>query len=143
MGTPATTNCYRTVSIHEDLIPGLGAMTTAYTLFYDDFGSACGHAHAQIPILVAGKGEIDLAARSTGCISPDNLTLFTSFDVSVSGGSGVYAGSSGSGVLDYKNSESGNGNGFQPSHLDGDAERRGARVRPDCAGRSLAPRRRS
>ena len=112
VGTPATTNCYRTVSIHAELISGLGAITTAYTLFYDDFGSACGHVRAQMPILVVGKGEIDLATRSTGCITPDNLTRFTPFDVTVSGGSGVYAGSSGSGVVDYKNNETGGGSGF-------------------------------
>jgi hypothetical protein len=111
-GTPATTNCYATVSLRAELVPGLGEVTTAYTVFYDDFGSACGRVHAQIPILVAGKGEIDLATRSTGCITPDDVTRFTPFEVTVSGGSGRYAGASGGGLLDYKNNETGAGSGF-------------------------------
>jgi hypothetical protein len=102
-GTPATTNCYRTVSVGPELFPGLGKVTTGYTLVYDDFRSACGRVHAQIPILVAGKGEIDLTTRSTACITPDDVTRFPPIEVTVSGGSGRYAGASGSGVLDYKN----------------------------------------
>jgi HYR domain len=104
-GTPATTACHRSVSVRAELIPGLGEVTMAYTLVLDDFGSACMHLHAELlPILVAGKGEIDLAARSTGCITPDQLggRLF-SLELTVSGGSGRYAGASGSGVLDNRN----------------------------------------
>jgi hypothetical protein len=112
VGTPATTNCYATVSRRAELVPGLGEVTTVYTVFYDDFGSACGRVHAQMPILVAGKGEIDLTTRSTGCITPDDVTRFTPFDVTVSGGSGRYAGASGGGLLDYKNNETGAGSGF-------------------------------
>ena len=110
-GTPVTTNCYRNVSAGDGVVPGLGKVTTAFTLFYDDFGSACGHVHAQIPILVAGKGEIDLATRSTGCITPDQLTRFPPSEVTVSGGSGLYAGASGSGMLNYQNYEKGPGTG--------------------------------
>lgn len=88
-GTPETTNCYPTASVGTAAVPGLGKMTTAYTLFYDDFGSACGHVHAQIPILVAGKGEIDLAARSPGCLAPNEVVPLT--EVTVSGGSGKTA----------------------------------------------------
>jgi hypothetical protein len=110
-GTPSTTNCYSEVSAAEGVVPGLGKVTTAYTLFYDDFGLACAHVHAQIPIVVAGKGEIDLAMRSTGCITPDTPTRFPPTEATVSGGSGMYAGASGSGVLDYTNIEPGGGTG--------------------------------
>ena len=110
--TPATTNCFHEVSAGAWVVPGLGKVTTAYTLFYDDVGSTCGHVHAQIPILVVGKGEIDLATRSTGCITPDDVTRFTPMDVAVSGGSGRYAGASGSGVLDYENHPTGGDSGF-------------------------------
>jgi hypothetical protein len=108
-GTPATTNCYPNVSVGPAVVRGLGKMTTVYTLFYDDFGSACGHVHAEIPILVAGKGEIDLAARSPGCLAPNEVVPLT--EVTVSGGSGLYAGASGSGVLSYENHERGPGTG--------------------------------
>ena len=68
--------------------------------------------HAQIPILVAGKGEIDLAMRTTGCITPDNPARFPATEVTVSGGSGLYAGASGSGVLDYRNQGDASGAGL-------------------------------
>jgi hypothetical protein len=110
-GMPATTNCYSNVSLRSDVVPGLGTLTTAYTLIFDDFAAACGHVHAQIAIVVAGKGDINLATRSTGCITPDQLTRFPPVEVTVSGGSGPYAGASGSGVLDYQNNETGGGSG--------------------------------
>ena len=78
-------------------------MTTAYTLVHDGYGSACEHVHAQIPLLVTGKGEIDLAMRSTGCINPNQPSVFGPIEVTVTGGSGRYAGASGSGVLDSLN----------------------------------------
>jgi len=78
-------------------------VTTAYTLVHDGYGSACEHVHAQIPLLVTGKGEIDLAMRSTGCINPNQPSVFGPIEVTVTGGSGRYASASGSGVLDYLN----------------------------------------
>jgi hypothetical protein len=98
-GTPATTNCFHDVPSRSEVVRGLGEVTFApYTLFWDGFGSPCGSVRAQIPILVAGKGQIDLAPAVTGCWSGDNFppTPFT-----ISGGSGRYAGASGSGVLDF------------------------------------------
>jgi hypothetical protein len=108
-GTPATTACHGNVSARANLIPGLGVVTMApFTLFLDDFASACTRLHAQIPILIAGKGEIDLAMPSTGCITPDQLrTQFPPIEVAVSGGSGRYAGASGSGVLTFSNTLTG------------------------------------
>jgi hypothetical protein len=99
-GTPATTNCFRDVPFRDDVVPGLGNVTFApYTLYWDNFGSPCGHVHGQIPILVAGKGEIDLAFAVTGCWTGD---AFPPAAVTVSGGSGRYAGASGSGTLEFR-----------------------------------------
>lgn len=98
-GIPATTNCFNDHTLRAGVVPGLGEVTAApYTLFWDDFGSPCARVHAQVPILVAGKGEIDLALTFTGCFTAD---LFPPMEVSVSGGSGRYAGASGTGVLDF------------------------------------------
>jgi hypothetical protein len=109
-GSPATTSCYRETNIGDQL-PGLGKVSVDYTLIQDDFGSTCGHVHSQIPIVVAGKGEIDLTARTTACIPQSNAAQFPPSEVTVTGGSGSYAGASGSGVLTYKNSESAPGSG--------------------------------
>ena len=103
-GIPAATSyCFRGVSVGADLFPGVGEVTTAYTLVHDGYGSACEHVHAQIPLLVTGKGEIDLAMRSTGCINPNQPSVFGPTEVTVTGGSGRYASASGSGVLDSLN----------------------------------------
>jgi len=107
---PATTACYREVGT-DGVIAGLGRVSTAYTLEQDGFGSACGHVHALIPIVVAGKGEIALSTKTTGCIAPSAPDRFPPSEVIVSGGSGIYAGASGSGVLEYQNSETAPGVG--------------------------------
>jgi hypothetical protein len=118
-GSPAMTGCYSQVSASDAAVPGLGRMTTAYTLVYEDFGSGgprC-HVHAQIPIVIAGKGEIDLATRSTSCITPTLNTANPTPEVppteyTITGGSGRYAGASGSGALDYVNRETSPGAGY-------------------------------
>ncbi len=86
-GTPATTACHGNASARANLIPGLGKVTMgSYTLVLDDFASACTRVHAQIPILVAGKGEIDLAMPTSGCITPDQLaSRFPPIEVTISG----------------------------------------------------------
>jgi hypothetical protein len=108
-GTPATTDCFPNTNAGGQ-VPGLGKVTTDYTLLFDDFGSACGHAHAQIPLIVSGKGEIDLATRTIGCIVGAS-NIFPPGEATVSGGSGRYAGASGSGVLDYRIRETAAGAG--------------------------------
>jgi hypothetical protein len=116
-GSPVTTSCYRSVSVGPEFVAGLGEVTTAYTLAQDGFGSACGVVHAAIPIVVAGKGEIDLVMKSVGCITPDDPARFPRIEVTVSGGTGSYVGASGSGVLDYKNVEDGNAIGSGHSNI--------------------------
>jgi hypothetical protein len=109
-GTPTLTNCYSMVSVGDRVIPGLGKVATTYTFYYDDFGSRCGHMRAQVALLVAGRGEIDLATRSTGCLVDGSVVRSTA--ATVSGGAGRYAGASGSGTLDYDVKERGSGTGF-------------------------------
>jgi hypothetical protein len=110
-GTPATTNCYGIVSIGGAVVRGLGQVTTVPNLvLFDNFGTACARRHAQIQILVAGKGEIDLATKSSVCIAPDQYTRFLD-EVTVTGGSGRYAGASGSGLMDVQIHETGPGSG--------------------------------
>jgi hypothetical protein len=110
-GTPATTNCYGIVSVGGAVVRGLGQVTTVPNLvLFDNFGTPCARRHAQIQILVAGKGEIDLATKSSVCIAPDQYTRFLD-EVTVTGGSGRYAGASGSGLMDVQIHETGPGSG--------------------------------
>ena len=57
--------------------------------------------HAQIPVLVAGKGEIDWPSTVTGCWTGDDFPA----TITVSGGNGRYAGASGSGLLGIPQSQ--------------------------------------
>ncbi len=52
----------------------------------------------RFPILVAGKGEIDLAMTVTGCWTGDDFPPAT---ITVSGGSGRYAGATGNGTWEF------------------------------------------
>jgi len=48
-GTASTTICFGDSILRGDTIAGLGTVTVApYTLFWENFGSPCGHVHAQI-----------------------------------------------------------------------------------------------
>ena len=108
VGTPVTTVCHPAVSSGAALFPGLGSVTTKYTQVIDDFSTACMRLHGQIPIAVAGKGEIDLAMSPSACVTPDQLSrTVPPIAVVVSGGSGLYAGASGNGALSISNNITG------------------------------------
>jgi hypothetical protein len=98
-GNATTTQCFHDIPLRGGVVPGLGETTFApYTLVWQNYGAPCGRVRAQIPILVAGKGEIDLAVAVDGCWSGDNFPPAT---VTVSGGSGRYAGATGSGTFEF------------------------------------------
>ena len=100
-GIPAATNCFHIVALRAVPFPGLGDVgPAAYTAFWDDFGSPCPHIYARIPLIVAGKGEIDLTYATSACF-PVGTDLFPPTEVTVSGGTGRYAGITGSGVLTF------------------------------------------
>ena len=99
-GVPATTVCFHDGTLGSNVIPGLGSVTagTSYNGIWEGFGAPCGRFHQEIPFLVAGKGEIDLAVATSGCWTSDNFPLAA---LAVTGGTGVYAGATGSGTLEY------------------------------------------
>ncbi len=94
---PATTFCYPASA--SPVLRGLGKTSMGWTIEEDltDLDRNCVHAAiARLSIVVAGKGEIDLSARSEGCQPyPDPQTL----PYTVLGGSGAYAGATGSGSI--------------------------------------------
>ncbi len=100
-GSSETTVCFHTIpSGHRGTtLAGLGDVTFApYTFIWEKYGSPCGRVHGQIAILVAGKGEIDVAIAASGCWTSDN---FPPAAVTVSGGSGRYAGATGDGSWEF------------------------------------------
>ena len=81
------------------LVPGLGQVSEIYTFYVDE--TSCGDGLKVLATTarldVAGKGSIDLAlARFPDCI-PSALIVTRPF--TVTGGSGIYAGASGSGSV--------------------------------------------
>lgn len=107
-GTPDTTACYLWAG--PGVVPGLGSAQESYEVFLDQADSACWHASWQTALTVAGRGEIDAAMQIPGCAnqnSPNNVpATFT-----VTGGSGSYAGATGSGTLATKPDETSFGSG--------------------------------
>jgi hypothetical protein len=87
------------------VVPGLGMVTESYSFLADVMPSSCPAGSVRIlgyPVrwVVAGKGEINFAAvERPECIGADaGFTVDQSF--TVTGGTGRYAGASGSGTAD-------------------------------------------
>ena len=98
-GSSETTACFHNIQYRGTTLAGLGVVTFApYTFIWENYGSPCGRVHGQIAILVAGKGEIDVAIAAGGCWTSDN---FPAAAVTVLGGSGRYAGATGDGNWEF------------------------------------------
>lgn len=88
----------------DGLFPGLGSVTASYTFPMDwgeapcsvDFGKALAYS---VRLDVAGKGAINVAvSEATDCVLIEHIGTQTQA-FTVKGGTGIYAGASGSGML--------------------------------------------
>jgi hypothetical protein len=106
-GTPRSFECFaRTGSA---VVPGLGAVEESYAYVLENAPPGCtaplGTDSVRLwpttaRLRVAGKGEIVVATGGTGCLArPTGGALIVSEPFVVTGGSGVYAGASGSGTV--------------------------------------------
>ncbi len=96
-GAPASTACF--LSTNKGVVPGLGAVSEQNMNVVENADSDCEHWRSSSVLTVAGKGEIDLSLRSPGeCVVPATGILAASLVFTVTGGSGAYAGASGSGT---------------------------------------------
>lgn len=96
-GTPVGSFCYGIVG--DAVVPGLGHVTTRYTTVFDGNRDApCVRTLPDAVIEVAGKGVVELAItpRECGGVAPTRY----SFHATITGGSGTYAGASGSVQVD-------------------------------------------
>jgi hypothetical protein len=86
------------------LVRGLGEVTETYSYLVEETPPSCGYAGARVlayPVrwAVAGKGEIHFDVHEApGCLGTDAFTADQAF--TVTGGTGIYAGASGSGIAD-------------------------------------------
>jgi HYR domain len=85
------------------LVAGLGRVTATYTFMAD--GTGCGLETFRVlgypvRLSVAGKGDLNLALREiSGCIPALSVPGASPQAITVTGGTGTYAGASGSGTL--------------------------------------------
>jgi hypothetical protein len=97
-GTPDSTICFQ--STNKGVVRGLGAVSEQNLIFVEDPDTDCEHWHASPVLTVAGKGEIDLFFHAPGdCVVPTTGILAASLVYTVTGGTGIYAGASGSGTV--------------------------------------------
>lgn len=99
---PVANNC--DARTDDGLFPGLGSVTASYTFPMDwgeapcsvEFGKALAYS---VRLDVAGKGAIDVAvSEATDCVLIENIGTQTQA-FTVTSGTGIYAGASGSGTL--------------------------------------------
>ena len=96
---PGATLC--AVRVGDGLVPGLGRVTENYMFYVSE--DACGTTHRVLEttavLTVAGKGDLHLSlARMDDCV-PSALAARRSF--TVTGGTGIYRGASGGGIVDH------------------------------------------
>ena len=113
-GTPKLTPsgsgvpCY--LNVGHGSVPGLGSATERYTLVVLNADTKCAKWSFKVVLTVAGKGAIDANALNKGCFSPGQTEGTVHF--TVTGGTGAYAGASGSGTIHSGNAnETGSGRG--------------------------------
>jgi hypothetical protein len=104
---PEVTNSTCASRTGEGLVPGIGSVAEAYTWISDIGPPSCPEASGitrayPIRFVVAGKGEIHFAiAGAAQCVSQEAVrTQGQTF--TVTGGTGIYAGATGSGTVERK-----------------------------------------
>jgi len=107
-GTPPTTACYS--NIGPATFPGLGKASENYVLLVEHADTGCADWRFHVVVTVAAKGSFEADALSSGCFSPVQQVGTTRF--TISGGSGVYAGSTGSGTIASAGTETGSAHGI-------------------------------
>jgi HYR domain len=94
-GTAASALCYAMQG--QGVVSGLGRTSEQYTYVIDNYTAQTTSIHFAAAITVAGKGEIDASAVAQSACSCSAAPV--SFDFTVTGGTGVYAGAQGSGTV--------------------------------------------
>lgn len=102
-GTPSTIECHPREG--KAVVPGLGSVSESYLYRVDTAPAGCPAGSFKVlsttgRFTVAGKGEIQLAVgESPDCHTLENV-LAPTRSFTITGGSGTFAGASGSGTLD-------------------------------------------
>lgn len=95
-------------------VPGLGRVTQTYTFIVDTNSPTCVGGDILLPsrgkLTVSGKGEIAVAlAGPSNCYQPAEAVLQAKQPFSITGGTGRYAGATGSGTVQHDTRPDGSG----------------------------------
>jgi hypothetical protein len=104
-GTPSSIECYARTG--SEIIRGLGNVTETYPYFVDGLPAGCAGDEvrvlpATVRLSVGGKGEFELRVQGSGCLGrvpPNPVQGVETF--TITGGSGRYAGASGTGMITH------------------------------------------
>jgi hypothetical protein len=98
-GAPSDADCWAIDNTGK--IPGLGSVTESGVLVVQGAHTTCEEWQSTPVLTVAGKGTIDLSVHNPACIDGSNSTggVNNTQAFTVTGGTGAYAGASGSGTL--------------------------------------------
>lgn len=97
-GTPATTICLSFDA--KGVVPGLGVAEERYVLVWDQSNATCWHStFSPVSLDVAGKGAILATLVDGYACDPQAADAPFTVSYTISGGSGLYAGASGSGTM--------------------------------------------
>jgi len=102
---PGTVNCYRREG--RGVVPGLGRVSHSYIYPLVQNAPGCPAGFYRVrdytaSFTVAGKGQLHMAVPgSSQCLSETNVLEPTYPPITITGGSGIYAGASGSGTLTH------------------------------------------
>lgn len=88
----------------QGIVPGLGEVSETYMYFIDLVPAGCQADETRVltssvALVVAGKGEIDVATAPTGCLQGSEGRPNTVQSFSITGGTGIYAGATGGGKV--------------------------------------------
>jgi hypothetical protein len=109
-GSPTNVECFARTG--DAVVPGLGAVHESHDYVKEITPAGCvpppgADAVRLIPstavLTIAGKGSVDLSTGGTGCLSQMGSLVATE-TFTITGGSGVYAGASGSGTVEIHSS---------------------------------------
>jgi hypothetical protein len=99
-GTPSTTECIRIAG--DAIVPGLGHVVEQYTALIDLANPSCRHTtFSGAGLAVANRGGFDATLIDRKACDPSNMQMGPA-NFEVTGGSGPYAGATGSGTEDFE-----------------------------------------
>ena len=112
-GTPTSTSCYASEGTTQ--VPGLGTVTEAFDETISNTNSCLHTTFSGAMLTVTGKGELTVTLTDSTACDPD-FTATVTDPFTITGGTGPYAGATGSGTLTFSNFQPTGSNSSHETH---------------------------